>query len=220
MIRDRASIKGRMTASVMTLNSGGRVLYEALRNEYGADRKRNPEYLRKRENIFTNYSQIKRYEPNWLRRLFSMPGREMICINHNIVTNEGEALIADLMSETPTQNKVDNTNGHIEVGIGWTGTTPKTNTGCNTPTGSLEPMDATYPKLKGAFGATDDNVTTYRATFEPGDLNVSGIDEVALLNDTPVGSADCLAYAEVTPVVNMGILDTLQIDWELTFLGA
>lgn len=220
MISDKMGIKGKMTARVMELDELGNKLYAELLLKYGENRKQNLEYLEKRDILFKEHGHIKRHDPTWLRRLFNMPGREMLCINHNIVTDEGDALIADLMSETPSRNKVDNTNGHIEVGTGWTGTTPKTNTSCNTPTGTLEALDATYPKLKGAFGATDDNVTLYRATFEPGDLSVSGIDEVALLNATPVVGADCLAYAEVTPVVNMGILDTLQIDWEITYLGS
>jgi len=143
-----------------------------------------------------------------------------MAINHNIVTDEGDALIADIMSQTPARTKVDNTNGYVDVGTGWTGTSPKTNTGVNTFTGSPEVMDATYPKLKGAFGAANDNVTQYRATYEAGDLNITGIDEAALINNAVRASADCLAYGQITPEVNVGTSDTLQVDWELTFLGS
>jgi len=220
MFRDRSKITGVMTARVLELSPEGVKLFNKLQDEYGANRKKMTMYLLEREHIFKQHSHTKRHTPTFLRRLFNIPGREMVCVNHNIVTDEGDALVADLMCDTPAKDKVDNANGHIEVGTGWTGTTPKTNTSCNTPTGSPEIMDSTYPKLKGAFGATDDNVTLYRATFEPGDLNISGIDEVALLNNSVAGSGDCLAYAEITPVVNMGSLDTLQIDWEITFLGS
>lgn len=135
--------------------------------------------------------------------------------NHNIITHQGDALIADIMSETPSRTKVDNTNGEIAVGTGWTGTSPKTNTSVNTLTGSPTGLESGYPQLKGSFGNTDDNVVQYRAVFSAGTLNVSGIDEVSLGNGT-----DNLAYAEISPSVNVGTSDTLQVDWEITFLGA
>ncbi|MCK5615981.1 hypothetical protein KAR91_79700, partial [Candidatus Pacearchaeota archaeon] len=111
-------------------------------------------------------------------KLLGIPvsGRPMIAVNHNIVTDEGDALIADHMSETDARTLVDNTNGYIEVGTGFT-SEAKTITSCVTPTGSPEVMDATYPKLKGAWTVADDNVVQYRATFEAGDLNQTGIDE-------------------------------------------
>jgi hypothetical protein len=166
--------------------------------------------------VFGPDGQIKRREPNWLQKLLGFPGNRMVSVNHNIVTDQGDALVADLMCHTTARQKVDNTNGRMTVGTGWTGTTPKTNTACNTPSGSAEVMDATYPKIKGAFGAANDNVTQYRSTFEAGDLNVTGIDEVALHNTT----VDNLAYAQVTPTVDVATTDTLQVDWEITFLGA
>ena len=146
--------------------------------------------------------------------------RWMLGWNTNIVTDQGDALIADLMAETPGQTKVDNTNGHITVGTGWTGTTPKQNETVNTPTDSPEELDATYPKLKGAFGAANDNVTQYRSTFEAGDLNASGIDEAGLGNHATEATGDNLAYGEISPSVDVTTADTLQVDWEITFLGA
>jgi len=91
----------------------------------------------------------------------------------------------------------------------------KTTDALVTQTGVDEAMDATYPKQKGAFAATDDNVIQYRSTFEAGDLNASGIDEALLGNGT-----DTLAYAEISPAVNVTAADTLQVDWELTILGS
>jgi len=160
--------------------------------------------------------KIKRRNPGWLRKFFGLPGKPMVSVNHNIVTDQGDALIADIMAETPARTKVNNTNGRMTVGTGWTGSTPKQNTACNTPTGSAEVLDATYPKLKGTWGNANDNVTQYRATFEAGDLNATGIDEVALHNTT----VDNLAYAQITPAVDVSSTDTLQVDWEITFLGA
>jgi hypothetical protein len=142
-----------------------------------------------------------------------------ISVNHNIVTDEGDAMIADLMAQSPTRNKVNDTNGRIAVGTGWTGTTPKQNTWLNSQTGSAEQFDSTYPKIKGNFGEANDNVVMYRATFEAGDLDVVGINEAVLANAT-TSAGDVLAYAQITPVANVSSSDTLQVDWELTFLGS
>lgn len=136
-------------------------------------------------------------------------------VNHNIVTDQGDALVADRMANTQARSHVNNTNGVIQVGTGWTGTNPKLNTGVNTPTGSAKGMSATYPKLKGAWGLANDNVVQYQSIFQAGDLNASGIDEASLQNGT-----DNLAYAQIVPSVTVSTTDTLQIDWEITFLGA
>ena len=159
---------------------------------------------------------VKRWAPRWWQRLLRLPGSPMIVTNHNIVTDQGDALVADLLATTPARQKVDNTNGRMTVGTGWTGSTPKANTACNTATGSAEALDATYPKVKGAFGAANDNVTQYQATWEAGDLNTTGIDEVALHNTT----VDNLAYAQINPAVDVTSADTLTVLWEITALGA
>jgi hypothetical protein len=78
-------------------------------------------------------------------------------------------------------------------------------------------MDSTYPKQKGSFGAANDNVTQYRVTFEAGDLNAT-ITEASLHNASTSG--DCLAYGAISPSAVVASTDTLQVDWEITFLGA
>lgn len=173
--------------------------------------------------VFDEYGNIKRRALNWWRIFFNyflsvlclplLQGRLLVIVNHNIVTNHGDALIADAMSNTQARTAVDNTSGVIGVGTGFVSAT-KAVTALVTQTGSNEAMDATYPILKGAFNATDDNVTQYRSTFEAGDLNITGIDEVALGNGT-----DLLAYAGLTSF-DITASDTLQVDWELTFLGS
>jgi hypothetical protein len=166
--------------------------------------------------VFGPDGQIKRRKQNLIQRLLGLPGSLMISANHNIITDQGDALVADLMTTTPARQKVDNTNGRVTVGTGWTGTNPKQNTACNTPTGSADTMEATYPKIKGAFGAANDNVVQYRVVFTAGALDATGIDEAALHNTT----VDNLAYAQVTPSVDVTTTDTLQVDWEITFLGS
>ena len=203
MIKDKATIKGKITATVIRLDEEGLKLFKALKQKYGIDRKLNPVYISEREGIYKKYGKTL-----------------SVSTTHNIVTDEGDALVADLMAETPAKTKVDSTNGHIEVGTGWTGTTPKQNTSCNTPTGDPEVMDTTFPILKGTFGNANDNVVLYQATFEAGDLEANGIDEAALINNSEAASGDCLAYGQITDPPDITLADSLKIEWELTLLGA
>lgn len=167
-----------------------------------------------RATVFDSSGEIKRFEPNFIQKLLGLPGSLVQVTNHNIVTNEGDALIVDMLVTTGTQTAMDNANAEIGVGTGYVSET-KTTDALVTQTGSSEEMDATYPKQKGAFLAADDNVVQYRSTFEAGDLNDTGIDEALLGNGT-----DTLAYAQITPTVDVTTSDTLQVDWELTFLGS
>ena len=134
--------------------------------------------------------------------------------NHNIVTNEGDALIVDMLVTTGTRTAVDNANAVIGVGTGYVSEL-KTTDALVTQEGVDEAMEATYPKQKGAFAAANDNVVQYRVIFEAGDLDSAGIDEALLGNGT-----DTLAYAQINPAVDVLAADTLQVDWEITFLGA
>ena len=161
---------------------------------------------------------VKRCVPGWFRRLLKKSGRVMEFKHHNIVTREGDALIADALLATPTKTKVTSSSGYIQIGTGWTGNSTKTNTRCNTLTGSMKALDSGYPALKAAWGNTGDTTITYRATFAAGALNASGINEACLLNGNG-STANCLAYAQITPSVNVTASDTLQVLWEITILG-
>jgi len=201
VLRDKAKITGKITATVIRLNEEGLQLFKKLKEEYGENRKKNPVYIDKREKVYREYGKV---------TSVSM---------HNIVTDEGDAMVADLLAETPARNKVNNANGYIEVGTGWTGSGTKQNTSCNTPTGSPEKMDATFPILKGTWGNANDNVVQYQVVFEPGDLEADGIDEAALINGSSAGSADCLSYGQLDPYADITIADSLKVQWELTILG-
>lgn len=157
---------------------------------------------------------VKKYEKSFWQKLFGLEASLMKGENHNIVTNEGDALVADLMQETPERTKVDNTNGVMGVGTGFVSET-KTTDALVTQTGSNEAMDATYPKTKGDWAAADDAIIVYVVTFEAGDLTATGIDEAILTNGT-----DTLAYAQISPAVDVAVTDTLELTWEITFLGA
>jgi hypothetical protein len=137
---------------------------------------------------------------------------------HNIVTREGDALIADALLASPNKTKVSSSAGFIQAGAGWTGNSSKTNTRCNTPTGSMKALDPGYPVLKAAWGDSGDTTLVYRATFAAGALNANGINEACLLNGND-SNANCLAYAQINPSVNVTSSDTLQIVWEITILG-
>ena len=161
---------------------------------------------------------VKRYKPGFFRRMMGLQGRMMAIRHHNIVTREGDALIADALLASPTRTKVTSANGFIQIGTGWTGNSTKTNTRCNTPTGSMKALDASYPVLKAAWGNTGDTTVTYRATFAAGSLSANGINEACLLNGNG-SAANCLAYAQINPSVNVTASDTLQVLWEITILG-
>ena len=161
---------------------------------------------------------VKRRAPGWFGRLLKLKGRPMEYRRHNIVTREGDALIADALLASPAKTKVSSSSGYIQVGTGWTGNSTKTNTRCNTATGSVRQLDGGYPALKAAWGSAGDTTITYRATFAAGFLNANGINEACLLNGNSSG-ANCLAYAQISPAVNVTASDTLQVLWEITILG-
>lgn len=162
---------------------------------------------------------VKYRKNGFLRNVLRLKPKPMISKHHNTITTIGDNLIADLMISNPTQNKVDATNGYMIVGTGWTGSTPKNNTSVNTATGTFKKLDSSYPKIKGTFGAANGNVILYRASFAAGDLNANGINEVALMNGN-TAAAKCLAYAQITPSVNVTSADSLQIDWQITVSGS
>ena len=159
---------------------------------------------------------VARRPPGVIRRLLRLPGKKREQVFHNVVTALGDALLANL-AVAGGMTPVDSGNGHIEVGTGWTGISPKANTGCNTPTGNRQGMDADYPKTKGVFGESVDDKACWRATFPAGSLDATGVNEAALMNASADGV--CLAYAQITPEVNISSNDILQIDWEITFYG-
>jgi hypothetical protein len=162
--------------------------------------------------------KVKRRGPGLFGRLFRLQGRPMVCRHHNIVTREGDALIADALLPAPAKAKVSSAVGFIQIGTGWTGNSAKTNTRCNTPAGNMKALDAGYPVLGAAWGNAGDTTVSYRATFDVGTLNANGINEACLLNGDD-GAAVCLAYAQITPSVNVTESDTLQVLWEVTILG-
>ena len=168
--------------------------------------------------VFDCNGKLKRYNPGFFRKLFRLNGKLMAREFHNIVTREGDALIADALLASPVKAKVTSASGFIQVGTGWTGNSVKTNTTCNTQTGGMKAIDNGFPALKSAWGSLGDTTVTYRATFDAGSLDANGINEACLLNGNGIG-ANCLAYAQITPSVNVTSSDTLQILWEITILG-
>jgi hypothetical protein len=139
-------------------------------------------------------------------------------VTHNLVVDEGDALIADALANTPAKTKVNEANGYIAVGISGS-TAGKGDTWIRWITGSPEVMDTGYPQTKGSYGAANDNVVVYKSTFEAGDLNATGINEAILANGTTSGGAEIMAYAQMTSV-DVTASDTLAVTWEMTVLRA
>jgi hypothetical protein len=48
---------------------------------------------------------VKRNRPCWFGRLLGLRGRLMECRHHNIVTREGDALIADALLSAPQKRR-------------------------------------------------------------------------------------------------------------------
>ena len=169
--------------------------------------------------VFDNNGKLKRRSPGFLRRLLGLQGKFMVIEFSNIITREGDALIADALLVAPTRTKVSSSSGFIQLGTGWTNTGSKKNfTRCSTPTGAMRTLDSGFPLLKASWGNAGDTTVTYKATFEAGMLNANNINEACLLNGNSTAS-NCLAYAQITPPVNVTENDTLQVIWEITVQG-
>jgi hypothetical protein len=168
--------------------------------------------------IFDEHGKLKKRKSTFFHRLLGLNSQFMVQEFHNIVTREGDALIADALLPSPNRTKIIGANGFIQAGTGWTGNSVKTNTRCNTPTGNMKALDNGYPALAASWGNTGDTTVIYRATFQAGNLDANGINEACLLNGDGA-TADCLAYAQITPSVNVTANDTLQVLWEITILG-
>ncbi len=166
--------------------------------------------------VYGPNGKVKQRERGIIRAIFGLDGKPMISKNHNIVTTTGDRLIADVVSFTNARHFVNGTTGRMQVGTGFVSATKGT-TALTTPTGSAQVLDATYPKLQAAWGSAGASVVLYQVTFAPGALNASGINEAILENDV---AGDCLAYAQITPSVNVTLVDSLQVNWALTFLGS
>jgi len=168
--------------------------------------------------VLDKNGNIKLRKAGLLRRLLGLQGKLMSQKFHNIVTRQGDALIADALLELPMRTKVKFSSGFMQLGTGWSGSNPKDNTQCNAATGSPVPLDDGFPALKAAWGTAGDTTVIYRATFAAGSLDADGINEACLLNGNGT-EADCLAYAQITPSVSISSSDTLQVQWEITIQG-
>ena len=206
MIRSKCGIRGAVGAVVFEGRPGK---IELLNKTWAQKLFNRPATIK-----VSPFAKVKRYPKKWWQVLFGFEGSLMMVSTNNIVTDQGDALICDALSTTPARTLPNNANAAIGVGTGFVSAI-KGRTALAAITGAYEAMDATYPLQKGAWGAADDNVLQFLASFEVADLNASGIDEVALSNGT-----DNLAYAEINPAINVTSSDSLAVTWELTFLGA
>jgi hypothetical protein len=162
--------------------------------------------------------KVKRWPAGFVRRLLGLPGKPMVIKHHNVITRTGDALMADALLKSPTKTKVVGGSGYMQAGTGWNYSGQKNATKCFAPTGSYAALESGCPFLKAAWGNNGDTTLVYRATFQAGALSANGINEAALLNGN-TSSAVCLAYAQVSPAVNVTSADTLQIVWEITIFG-
>ena len=169
--------------------------------------------------VMDEQGNVKRRKPGFLRRLLRLDGKPMKQTHHNIITRQGDALIADALMAIPARPKITKETGYIQVGTGWTGKDTKNNTVCNKPLYMIfQKLDDGFPALKETWGKSGDTTIVYRTTYTVGSIGANGINEACLKNGNKDDS-DCLAYAELTPPVNVTREDTLQVVWEITMEG-
>jgi len=157
--------------------------------------------------------EIKKYQRSFWRRLFGLPAKMMFVKNHNTITVQGEKLLANWMLGVPTKPRITDATGFIQVGTGWTGTSPKQNTRCNTPTASLKALSTGYPVIN-----ADQTGIIYKAYFDPDFFSSCTLNEICLLNGN-TAQAEALAYAQIVPAVPITSYDALTIEWEIIFQG-
>jgi hypothetical protein len=109
MPSDKMGIQGKVEAVVFTFPEGKaqELLYQK-ETMIRMDDKRGLNLFMKK--------WCKRRQAGFWRKLFRMRGPMMISKHHNIVTNEGDALIADLLQNVTERTKLDNANAVIGVG--------------------------------------------------------------------------------------------------------
>ena len=140
-------------------------------------------------------------------------------VQHNIITRQGDAYIADQLSLSPQRQKINSSNCYIVVGTGYTGTNNKNQTWVNTQVGNAQAVTATYPSLGGTWGNVGQNILNFNFVFPAGSLNSTGINEAAIVSAQYQGGATtCLAYAQLSST-DITPADSLEISWSINFSG-
>lgn len=108
-----------------------------------------------------------------------------------------------------------------------TGTTAAAKTGAGAAivtyvTGSSVAIDGTYPQS--SLSGSSRRIT-WRTTWAAGVATATGIAEAVVTNETPLTNvagtaANTIARALLSPTVNKGASDTLEITWQHDLLGA
>lgn len=151
----------------------------------------------------------------------------------NLITDVGDAFYAKRAWQIST---VPDIGGGMKLGTGTANSAKVTNTG--TPvyariqtyvTGSAAAFSGGYPQ--GAAGTGYQ--ATVKSSWAAGTATATGIAEATVSNQngsgntpaTPSNSADAndtntLARAQLSPIVNKGALDTLDVTWYHVLLGA
>jgi hypothetical protein len=108
-----------------------------------------------------------------------------------------------------------------------TGTTAVAKTGAGAAivtytTGSNAPITGGYPTS--ALSGSSRRIA-WRSTWAAGVATATGLAEAVITNESPLtdvagAAANTIARALLSPTVNKGSLDTLQVDWTHDLLGA
>ena len=129
---------------------------------------------------------------------------------HNLVVTAGDEVLAGILA-----GGADEIHG-MNLGTG-VGAAAKGDVALGTQlANSYSTMEATYPKNAVA-------VVQSRCIWAAGEATQNSLSEVGLWEAGTDGvdpTGVLIARAILSPVVNKGASDTLQVDWEITLLGA
>lgn len=217
MIKSKVGIKGVVELRQFAFTQEAHKLFDVLKAKYphrGVDERESKGYQEEYYKIEVQHKKPKfYYKKSWVDKFLGNPFRPFFPVTNNLVTNLGDALIAQALIETRTETPINNANGEIGLGTNYS-TATKTSSTLGTQVGTYATMDSGYPAVGGAWAASGDNIIHYYATFATGSLAAVDINEALLTNGT-YGAA----YTNVN-TTTVESTDTIQIRWSWIPLGA
>ncbi|RMH81568.1 MAG: hypothetical protein D6683_04050 [Actinomyces sp.] len=152
--------------------------------------------------------------------LLGADGSRRVIEAHNLMTQVGDQWMGERAAGLGTLGAVTG----MRLG---TGTTAAAKTGAGAAivtyvTGSAQAIDSGYPTS--ALNGTARRIT-YRTTWAAGSATANGIAEAVLtveatLTDSAGTAADTIARVLLSPTVNKGANDTLELTWTIDVEGA
>lgn len=142
----------------------------------------------------------------------------------NLVTDVGDGYYAAAAAGLHASGNVGDPDPVTGMRLGTGGATAAAKNGAGAAivtyvSGSNQAIDAGFPTHDGT------GLVTWQSTWAAGDATANGIDEVVITNevgltDVAGTAANTISRAVLSPVVNKGASDTLEVTWTHTLTGA